>query len=106
VLARGARTARGAPFRSPQFPVVDDPAPESEAAASAVYHRRLTVPLAFWNRLYKTLDNIAKDLEVAPSKIRTLIARLDIEPRRFPDDLRVLYNSPADIERIKQILGK
>ena len=55
---------------------------------------------------YKTLDDIAKDLDIAQSKIRTLIARLDIQPRRFPDDLRRLYYSPADIERIKQLLGK
>jgi len=55
---------------------------------------------------YKTLEDIAKDLDVAPSKIRTLIARLDIQPRRFPDDLRKLYYSPADVDRIKQSLGK
>ena len=55
---------------------------------------------------YRTLEDIANDLDVAPAKIRTLIARLDIQPRRFPDDLRKLYYSPADFERIKQSLGK
>ena len=55
---------------------------------------------------YKTLEDIAKDLDVAPAKIRTLIARLDIQPRRFPDDLRKLYYSPEDVDRIKQSLGK
>ncbi len=55
---------------------------------------------------YKTLEDIANELDVAPAKIRTLIARLDIQPRRFPDDLRKLYYGPADVERIKQSLGK
>jgi len=55
---------------------------------------------------YKTLDQIAEELQVAPAKVRTMIARLDIQPRRFPDDLRRLYYSPEDIQRIKAALGK
>ena len=55
---------------------------------------------------YKTLDQIAEELQVAPAKVRTLIARLDIQPRRFPDDLRKLYYGPEDVARIKEALGK
>ena len=33
---------------------------------------------------YKTLDQIAEELQVAPAKVRTLIARLDIQPRAVP----------------------
>ena len=55
---------------------------------------------------YRTLEDIANELDIAPSKVRTVVARLDIQPRRFPDDLRKLYYSPADFERIKQLLGK
>jgi MerR-like DNA binding protein len=55
---------------------------------------------------YKTLDQIAEELQVAPAKVRTLVARLDIQPRRFPDDLRKLYYSPEDVARIKVALGK
>jgi hypothetical protein len=55
---------------------------------------------------YKTLEEIAIELDVAPAKVRTLVARLDIQPRRFPDDLRKLYYSPDDVQRIRQLLGK
>jgi len=54
---------------------------------------------------YKTIDDIAKELSMAVSKIRTIIARLDIQPRRFPDDLRKLYYSAEDVQRIRQALG-
>jgi len=54
---------------------------------------------------YKTIDDIAKELNIAVSKIRTIIARLDIQPRRFPDDLRKLYYSAEDVQRIRQALG-
>lgn len=55
---------------------------------------------------YKTLEEIARELDVAPARVRTLIARLDIQPRRFPDDLRKLYYGPEDVNRIKHLLGK
>jgi len=54
---------------------------------------------------YKTIDDIARELSVAVSKIRTIIARLDIQPKRFPDDLRKLYYSVEDVQRIRQTLG-
>jgi hypothetical protein len=52
-----------------------------------------------------TIDEIAALLDVTVAKVRTIIARLDIQPRRFPDDMRKLYYSQGDIERMKQALG-
>jgi excisionase family DNA binding protein len=54
---------------------------------------------------YMTVKEIAENLNVSADKIRTIIARLDIQPRRFPGDLRRLYYSPAEIERIKNELN-
>jgi DNA-binding transcriptional MerR regulator len=54
---------------------------------------------------YMTIDEIAALLDISVAKVRTLIARLDIQPRRFPDDMRKLYYSQEDIERMKQALG-
>jgi len=54
---------------------------------------------------YMTIDEIAALLDISVAKVRTIIARLDIQPRRFPDDMRKLYYSQEDIERIKQALG-
>lgn len=54
---------------------------------------------------YLTIDEIANQLNISVSKLRTLIARLDIQPRRFPDDMRKLYYSFEDVERIKEALG-
>jgi DNA-binding transcriptional MerR regulator len=54
---------------------------------------------------YMTIDEIAELLEISVSKVRTIIARLDVQPRRFPDDLRKLYYSQEDVERIKAALG-
>lgn len=54
---------------------------------------------------YMTIDEISDLLNVPVAKIRTIIARLDIQPRRFPDDMRKLYYSREDIERIKDALG-
>jgi DNA-binding transcriptional regulator GbsR (MarR family) len=54
---------------------------------------------------YMTIDEIAKELHISVSKVRTIIARLDIQPRRFPDDMRKLYYSQEDFERIKKALG-
>jgi transposase len=54
---------------------------------------------------YMTIDEIAESLHVTVSKVRTMIARLDIQPRRFPDDMRKLYYSREDVERIKESLG-
>lgn len=54
---------------------------------------------------YMTIDEISKSLDVALSKLRMIIARLDIQPRRFPDDMRKLYYSEADVQRIKEALG-
>ena len=54
---------------------------------------------------YMTIDEIAKALDVKVAKVRNLIARLDIQPRRFPDDMRKLYYSQEHIDRIKEALG-
>ena len=54
---------------------------------------------------YITIDEIAELLDVTVAKVRTIIARLDIQPRRFPDDMRKLYYRQEDVERIKQALG-
>ncbi len=55
---------------------------------------------------YKTLEDVAQELDVTPAKVRTLIARLSIQPTRFPDDLRRLYYSREDIEKIRRHLGR
>ncbi len=54
---------------------------------------------------YLTIDEIAELLAISVAKIRTIIARFDIQPRRFPNDLRKLYYSHEDVERIKAALG-
>ena len=54
---------------------------------------------------YMSIDEIAELLEIPVAKIRTIIARLDIQPRRFPDDMRKLYYSQEDLARIKEALG-
>lgn len=54
---------------------------------------------------YMTIDEIAELLGMNVAKLRTIIARLDIQPRRFPEDMRKLYYSRDDIERIKEALG-
>ena len=53
---------------------------------------------------YMTLKDIAEHYETTTDKVRTIIARLDIQPRRFPGDLRKLYYSPQDIQRVKEEL--
>lgn len=54
---------------------------------------------------YMTLDEISELLDISAAKLRTIIARLDIQPRRFPDDMRKLFYSREDIERIKDAFG-
>ena len=54
---------------------------------------------------YMTLDEISELLDISVAKLRTMIARLDIQPRRFPDDMRKLYYNRDDIERIKGAYG-
>ncbi len=54
---------------------------------------------------YRRLAEIADELNVPVSKLRTLVARLHIQPRRFADDQRMLYYGPREIERIKSELG-
>lgn len=53
---------------------------------------------------YKTLQEVANELTISLSKLRTIVARLDIQPRRFPGDLRKQYYSSEDIQRIKKEL--
>lgn len=54
---------------------------------------------------YMTLDEISELLKISVAKLRTMIARLDIQPRRFPDDMRKLYYGRDDLERIKDAFG-
>ncbi len=54
---------------------------------------------------YMTIDEIASTLNTRVAKVRTIIARLGIQPTRFPDDMRKLYYSREDVQRIKNALG-
>jgi|GEM_PF-1707611 len=54
---------------------------------------------------YMTLRQIAEISNTSLDKLRRIIPRLDIQPKRFPGDLRKLYYSPQDIQRIKDELG-
>jgi hypothetical protein len=54
---------------------------------------------------YMTIDEIATALKTRVAKVRTMIARLGIQPIRFPDDMRKLYYSREDVQRIKEALG-
>jgi len=54
---------------------------------------------------YMTIEEIAHELKISASKIRTIVARLGIQPRRFPDDMRKLFYSNEDVQRIKDALG-
>ena len=54
---------------------------------------------------YLTIDEIASTLNTNVAKVRTMIARLGIQPIRYPDDMRKLYYSPEDVRRIKEALG-
>jgi hypothetical protein len=53
---------------------------------------------------YKTAQEIADELGVSISKLRTIIARLNIQPTRFPGDLRKLYYSSQQIKEIRREL--
>ncbi|HLQ27850.1 MAG TPA: MerR family transcriptional regulator [Ktedonobacteraceae bacterium] len=52
-----------------------------------------------------TIDEIASTLKTNVAKVRTMIARLGIQPTRYPDDMRKLYYSREDVQRIKEALG-
>ncbi len=54
---------------------------------------------------YMTIEEMSEILGIAKAKIRTIIARLDIQPRRFPDDMRKLYYGQDDLERVRHALG-
>ena len=54
---------------------------------------------------YMTIDEIAQALNVRVAKVRTIIARLGIQPTRFPDDMRKLYYNTEDVQRIREALG-
>lgn len=54
---------------------------------------------------YMTIDEIAKMLNTRIAKVRTIIARLGIQPIRFPDDMRKLYYSHENVQRIREALG-
>jgi DNA-binding transcriptional MerR regulator len=55
---------------------------------------------------YKTLDLIAKELGISEDETRTLIKVLNIQSTTFPDDRRPRYYSPADIQRLRDLLKK
>jgi len=52
-----------------------------------------------------TLTEIAEALNASQGKLRTIIARENIQPVRFSHDMRLLYYKPEDVERIKRILN-
>lgn len=54
---------------------------------------------------YKTIDVIAEELGVPESRIRALIAVLNIQSRTFPDDRRPRYYSPEDINRLREVIA-
>ena len=54
---------------------------------------------------YMTIDEVADSLHVSVAKVRTIVARLGIQPKRFPDDMRKLYYSEEDVQRIQEALG-
>jgi hypothetical protein len=54
---------------------------------------------------YKTLDLVAKELDVGDDRIRALIAVLNIQSRTFSDDRRRRYYSPEDIERLRSLIA-
>jgi hypothetical protein len=54
---------------------------------------------------YKTLQEISSELNTSLNTLRTIVARLGIQPTRFPGDLRKLYYRQEDIVRIKDALG-
>ena len=54
---------------------------------------------------YMTIDEVASSLQVSVAKVRTIVARLGIQPRRFPDDMRKLYYSEEDVKRIQSALN-
>ncbi len=53
---------------------------------------------------FKTAQEIADDLHISINKIRTVIARLNIQPTRFPGDLRRLYYNQQQIKEIEREL--
>ncbi len=54
---------------------------------------------------YMTIDEIVEMFNIRVAKVRTIIARVGIQPTRFPDDMRKPYYSQEDVRRIKETLG-
>jgi len=51
---------------------------------------------------YKTIEQIAVELNQTLNRIHTATRELGIVQQVFPDDRRRRYYSPADIQRIKE----
>jgi hypothetical protein len=51
---------------------------------------------------YKTIEQIAVELNQTLNRIHTAIRELGIVQQVFPDDRRRRYYSPTDIQRIKE----
>jgi DNA-binding transcriptional MerR regulator len=53
---------------------------------------------------YKTIDLVAKELGISDDEVRTLVRILNIQTVTFPDDRRLRYYSPQDIERLRKLV--
>jgi hypothetical protein len=55
---------------------------------------------------YMTIDVIMKELDATEEQVRALIALLKLQPTFFPDDRRRRYYSNADVQRMKEAIGR
>ncbi len=55
---------------------------------------------------YKTLDLVAKELNISDDEARAFINVLNIQPRTFREDRRVRYYSPEDIAKLKELIQR
>jgi DNA-binding transcriptional MerR regulator len=53
---------------------------------------------------YKTIDLVAKELGITEDEVRTLVKILNIQSATFPDDRRLRYYSPQDVERLRKLV--
>ncbi len=51
---------------------------------------------------YKTVEQIAVELDQTLNRIQTAVRELNLPQTVFPEDRRRRYYSPEDIEKIKQ----
>ena len=55
---------------------------------------------------YKTIDLIAAELQATEEEVRALISLLGIQPTIFREDKRRRFYSPADIQRMREAIGR